>query len=525
MSKFGLLLRATVLSASLVSFGAAAQELKIGLKTEPTSLDPQYHALTPNIQVSSHLFDALVFMDGQLRPQPSLAQSWKALDDTTWEFKLRPGVKFHNGTPLTADDVIFTFSRVPKVPNSPSPFTLYIRQVDSIVAVDPLTLKITTKGPAPLLPLDLANIPIMSKASASGSAPEGKTTAELNRGEGLIGTGPFKFVEWQPGARIVLERFDDYWGPKPEWKRVTLRPLTNAAGRVAALLSGDVDLIEDPPTDDLTKLKSDPKLTVAQAVSSRLVFIHFDTFGPTTPSVTGTDGKNPFKDKRVREALSIAIDRAAIVDKVMAGVGLPAADFLPYPMFGTSKDTKPIKADPALAKKLLADAGYPNGFGITLGTPSGRYINDDKVAQAVAAMWTRIGVKTQVEASAPAVFFKNRDDFKYSAYLAGWAAATGETSNSMRSLVATPDPQKGMGTSNKGRYSNPALDAKLIEAANTIDEKKREAILKEASLMAMADYALAPLHFELSVWAMKKSITYAGRADQATLSQYITTKK
>lgn len=512
---------AAILAATTAfsSVTVSAQELKIGLKTEPSSLDPQYHALNPNLQAAVHVFDALVMQDENLKPRPGLALSWKPVGDTVWEFKLRPGVKFHDGSDFTAEDVVFTFQRVPKVPNSPGPYTVYTRQMKSFEIVDPLTVRIHTDGPAPLIPLNVAALPILSHKAAAGAAPEGKTSAELNAGNGLVGTGPFKFVEWQRGSRLVYERNDNYWGDKPAWQKLTLRPLSNNTARVAALLSGDVDLIEDPPTADLAKLKTDPKITLAQAVSNRVIYVHLDQHGDPPIAIPDTNGKNPLMDKRVRQALSLAIDRKGIVDKIMEGVALPAGDFLPYPMGGTSKDTPIDKFDSAAAKKLLADAGYPNGFTITLGAPNGRYINDLKVAQAIAAMWSRIGVKTDVDAPAPPVFFKNRDSFKYSAYMAGWGAVTGEVGNAMQSLVATPDKAKGMGTTNSARYSNPELDAKLTEALRTVDDAKREELLRQASkIVIQQDHGLLPIHFEVSVWAMRKGLTYVGRADQTTLA-------
>jgi peptide/nickel transport system substrate-binding protein len=503
---------------------AAAQELKIGLKTEPSSLDPQYHNLGPNNQIAQHLFDPLIAKDDKQRPIPALAESWSTVSDTVWEFKLRPNVRFHDGSPFTADDVVFTYERAARVPNSPSPFTLLTRQMTRLEIVDPLTLRIHTKDAAPLLPLDLSGLPIMSRKAASGGAPEGKTTAELNRGEGLVGTGPFRFVEWQRGAELVLARNDAYWGGRPAWSKVTFKPLTNAAARVASLLAGDVDLIEDPPTADLARLRKEPKIALVEAVSSRVIYIAFDQFAEPTPGIPNADGKNPLKDKRVRQALSLAIDRKAIVDRIMEGVALPAGDFLPFPAFGTRKDTQAERFDPAAAKKLLADAGYLNGFSLTLGTPNGRYINDLKVAQAIAAMWSRAGIKTEVEATAPPVFFKNRDEYKYSAYLAGWGADSGEMSNPLRALVATQSREKGMGGTNRGRYSNPELDARLEEAMRTVDDKKRETLLQDASRLVMTDAGLLPLHFELSVWAMKKDLAYVGRADQATLAHFVTSK-
>lgn len=516
------LLMAAMLSVALP---AAAQELTIGLKSEPTSLDPQYQNIAANNQIALHLFDTLVARDEKLLPVPGLAVSWKPVGDTVWEFKLRPNVKFHDGSPFTAEDVVFTCERAAKVPNSPSPFTILTRQMTRIEIVDPLTLRITTAAPAPLLPLDLAGLPILSHIAVAGGAPEGKTTAELDRGAGLAGTGPFRFVEWKRGAELVLSRNDEYWGPKPAWSRVTFRPLANAAARIAALTAGDVDLIEDPPIADLPKLRKDPKIVLAQVPSSRLIYIALDQFAEPTPGIPDTNGKNPLKDRRVRQALSEAIDRKAITDKVMEGAAQPAGDFLPRPAFGTRKDAQPERYDPAAARRLLAEAGYPKGFSITLGTPNGRYANDMQIAQAVAASWSRVGVKTEVEASEPTAFVKNRDEFKYSAYLAGWNAETGEMSNPLRALVATPSREKGMGGNNRGRYTNPTLDAKLDEAMRTVDDRKREALLEEASRLVINDYGLLPLQFEMSVWAMRKGLAYAARADQATLAQFVTPAK
>lgn len=520
----GAIIAALALGVGLAAAGAQAKDLTIGLKTEPSSLDPQYHALTPNIQISDTIFDALVNTDSKLVPKPALAESW-TVDGDVWTFKLRPGVKFSDGTPLTADDVVFTYDRVPKVPNSPSPFTLYLSAVAKVEAVDPQTVRITTKGPAPLLLVNLAQLPIMSKKAASGPAPEGKTTTQLNAGDGLVGTGPYKFVSWRRGAELVLARNDYYWGKRPEWDRVIYRPMSNSASRVAALLAGDVDMIEDPPTDDLPRLRKDKKLHLEETPSARVLYVALDQFNDKSPGIEGANGKNPLKDKRVREALSLAIDRTAIVQRVMDGAAKPAANLLPYPMFGTSQALSVVpKADPAKAKALLKEAGYPNGFSITLGAPSGRYVNDTKVAQAVAAMWTRIGVKTSVNALSPPVFFHDRDSYQFSAYLGGWASSTGEMSNPLNSLLTTHDPKTGHGTTNRGRYSNPALDKLVDQASVTMDDKARSELLQKASAMAMGDYALLPLHFELSVWAMKSNLRYDGRVDQATLAQGVTSQ-
>lgn len=514
-----------LVAASGLAGHAMARDLVVALKTEPSSMDPQYHALTPNIQLSQTLFDPLVCADAEMIPKPCLAESWAA-SGNTWTFKLRPNVKFSDGSPLTAADVVFTFDRVAKVPNSPSSFKIYLQEITKVEAVNPLTVRITTEKPYPLLPTNMAQLPIMSAKAAAGPAPEGKTTTELNAGTGLVGAGPYKFVSWKRGSEIVFERNPHYWGPAPAWDKVIYRPITNPAARVAALLAGDVDLIEDPPTDDLARLQKEPKLNVVTKASNRIIYVALDQHGEQTPGIQGTNGKNPFLDKRVREAMSLAIDRTALVERVMGGVGTPAAQLLPFPMLGASKAlVTPAKADPDKAKALLRAAGYPDGFTLVLGSPNGRYINDSKVAQTLAAMWTRIGVKTTVDAVAPPVFFKNRDSYAYSAYLAGWGTATGEMSNTLNSLLVTPNKDKGVGTTNRSRYSNPAMDKLVDESADIMDAGKRGEMLAKASELAMADFAMLPIHFEHSVWAMKKGLEFTGRADQQTMVQYVTATK
>ncbi|GAB2901102.1 ABC transporter substrate-binding protein [Paralcaligenes ginsengisoli] len=504
---------------------AQARDLTIALRSEPSSMDPQFHSLTPNTQLSETMFDPLVRTDGNAKPVPSLAESWK-VDGNVWLFKLRPNVKFSDGSPFTADDVLFTYARVPLVPNSPSSYTLYLSSVAKVEKVDPLTVKITTKGPSPVLLANLSMVPIMSKKAASGPAPEGKTTVELNRGDGLVGTGPYKFVSWKRGAEIVLERNPYYWGKKPAWDKVVYRPITNSAARVAALLAGDVDVIEDPPTDDLPRLQKDKKLYIQETPSVRVIYVALNQSKEVPPGMSGTDGKNPLADKRVREALSLAIDRKAIVARIMGGVAQPAANLLAYPAFGASKKYSTVPAvNVAKAKELLAAAGYAKGFTISLGSPAGRYTNDQRIAQTVASLWARIGVKANVETMAPPVFFKKRDSYSFSTYLAGWAASSGEMLNPLTALVVTKDPKLGLGTTNWSHYSNPALDKLVLDASKTLDDNKRSEMLQQAGNMAMDDYAILPLQFELSVWAMKKDIRYGGRADQMTLAQDMTLAK
>ncbi|HRK17793.1 MAG TPA: ABC transporter substrate-binding protein [Hyphomicrobiaceae bacterium] len=520
--------KAFAVAAAIGMSGAVApltaQELKIGVMAQPSAMDPHFHNLTPNNSMLSHIFERLVetAADGKLKP--GLATSWKTIDDTTWEFKLRPDVKWHNGSAFTADDVVFTFERAPNVPNSPSSFASAIKG-KTIKKVDDLTVHISTAAPFPLMPNALSNVLIVSKAVGNGAKTE-----DYNSGKAAVGTGPYKFASYVPDDRVEVVRNDAYWGGKPQWEKITFRPIKAAPARVAALLSGDVDMIEDVPTTDIERLKKDDKLTIVQTVSRRVIYFHLDQARDVTPFIKGKDGaeiKNPLKDLRVRQALSKAINREAIVSRVMEGAAIPASQFLSEQFFGTSKQLKPVAYDPEGAKKLLEAAGYPNGFKMTMHGPNGRYTNDVKIIEAVAQMFTRIGVETTVETLPPAVFFSrastgNKGEPEFSFILVGWSADTGETSGSLKPLVGTFDKEKGSGTANRGRYSNPDLDKLVEEALKTNDDAKRGEILAKASETAINDVAIIPVQYPLSTWALKKGLKYPGRADEYTIGSDVT---
>ena len=504
---------------AFAALSAQAQELSIALSAPITSLDPHFHNLSPNNGMSKHFFDPLVKQDELQRLKPGLAESWRAIDDTTWEFKLRKGVKFHDGSDFTADDVIATFKRVPNVPNSPSSLGIYTRPIKESTATDKYTLRLKTDRPYPLLPNDLSGIQILPKKVADAAKTE-----DFNSGKAMIGTGPYKFVEYVSGDRVVMAVNDKYWGPKPAYAKLRFRMIANSAARVAALLAGDVSMIEGVPTADIEKLSKDARIVVASAVSNRIIYLHMDSGREkNSPFVTDLAGKpleaNPFRDPRVRKAISKMIDRDAIVSRIMEGQAKSAGQLLPETFFGTSKRLKPEKYDPEGAKKLLAEAGYPNGFGVTLHTPNNRYINDERIAQAVAQFLTRGGIPTKVDAMPSAVFFSRGTKLEFSLLLAGWGAESGENSSPLRSLLATFDAGAGMGTSNRGRFSDAGVDALLSTALSTIDDIKRGFMLAAATEKAVGELqGLIPLHYEVSSWAMRKGLSYKARADQYTFA-------
>ena len=320
-------------------WGAAAADLKIGVASEVTTLDPHFFHLTSNTEIDKLVYSGLVTQDVDLKVIPDLAVSWRTLDDTHWEFKLREGVKWHDGSPFTADDVVFTYQRARNVPNSPASFLQFLKHVAKTTAVDDHTLVIETDQPDPILLNEILNVWIVSRKNGGNA-----TTADYNSGKAAIGTGPYREVEWVPGDRIVLERFDGYFGDKPEWQRVTYKPITSDASRVAALLSGDVDLISNVPGNDVATLKANPKLALGTMASNRCYFWTLDVDRDASPQLTDTDGKpltkNPLKDVRVRRAMSMAIDRDALVSRVMQGQAVAAAQFMPDGVPGTSSEAE-----------------------------------------------------------------------------------------------------------------------------------------------------------------------------------------
>jgi peptide/nickel transport system substrate-binding protein len=328
--------------------------------------------------------------------------------------------------------------------------------------------------------------------------------------------------EFVSGNRVVLVPNPTYWGPKAPWSEVVLRVISDNGARLAALLSGDLDIIEQAPFEGIERVNKDPRFQVLRGVSSRFVYLALDSNKEVTPFVNGPDGKplakNPLKDRRVRQALSMAINRQAIVDRVMEGQAVLASQFLPPGSPGTSPNVKPVPYDPAAAKALLAEAGYPDGLKVTVHGPNDRFQNDDKIVQAIGQMFARIGVDAKVEVMPWSVYANRINSNEFSIALNSWGVNTGETSNPMRALVATNDRNAGTGGSNAGRYSNPQLDAKLNEAMRTLDDTKRNQILGEASEIVFTDHALLPLHHEVQLLAAKKGVGYVTRADQYTLA-------
>lgn len=495
---------------------AQPSSARIGLATAFTAVDPHYHNQSTNFALGLHLFDPLVARQANGDLVPALATSWRATDDRTWEFELRRDVRFHNGDPFTAEDVAASLARVRAV-RSPSSYAVYLQSIEAVEVLDPHRIRIRTKEPNPSLLIELSLILIVNR-QVGGEAP----TEAFNRGTAAIGTGPFRFRAYLPGNRIELERNDAYWGQAPAWSEVTLRVMANNTTRVAALLSNDVDLIEAVPPSDLPQLRRDRRVRVWEVDGSRLIFIAFQRATDRgIPQATGPNGEplaaNPMADRRVRQALSLAINREAIVDRVMDGAAVATGQLLPPGSFGYDPRIAVPPFDPARARELLREAGFPNGLRLGLYGPNDRYINDERILQAVAQFWQRIGVQTEVQA-VPWTAFLAHPRAQLPAHLQGALNTTGEASGTLRVILATPDTRTGMGTANRGGYSNAAMDDQLRRAMATIDDIQREALLRDATRLAMDDVAILPLFNQKNVWASRAGFAYAGRRDELTLA-------
>jgi len=501
-------------AACLAATPGAAQEFRMAMSSPPTSLDPHFQNITSNANVLEHMFEPLVSRDADGKLVPGLAESWRMIDALTWEFSIRKGAKFSDGSDVTAGDVIYSLGRPAGIRNSPASFTLFTKAIVAKKGVDVHTVRLTTGQPSPLLLSDLTSLLIVSKRATEGLASDA-----FAAGRGMVGSGPYRFVKFLRDDRIEMARSETYNGPNGSpWSTVTIRFISNPSSRLAALLAGDVQAIENVPPPDVARVRNDAHLTLVTKTSYRVVFLFAD-WRDKSPFVTDASGavlaRNPLKDVRVRRALSMAINRDAIRERVMDGLSESTQNLAAPGASGWNPALTPVTFDPDGARKLLAGAGYPNGFRLTLHGPNNRLVNDEKVAQAIAQMFARAGVETKVETMPMAVFAPRGGRHEFSVALIGWGNAN-DVTNALRALIACEDPATGMGVVNWSQYCNPAVDALLVKALATLDDGVRARLLEEAAALVSNDVALIPLYFQVSAWAVRKGIRYSGRGDERT---------
>ena len=501
-------MRRTLLAAAAavgVGWSAAAETLTMGIKLGPSSLDPHFRFAGETDNTLEHLYWRLIREGPRKEMTAGLAQSWRAVDDRAWEFALRPEARFSDGSPVTAEDVAYSLWRVPRIEGSPGSYVIFTRAIEAVEVVDPRTVRIRTRTPYPFVPVDMARIFITPK-----SLGEGVRTDDFNAGRAAVFSGPWVLETWRPGEVLELRPNPHWWGERSPWTRVAIRTVSNDAARTAALLSGAVQAIDEVSLADLPRLRTDSRVAVTQIAGSRVMYVAMDMDRDASPFVRDRAGNpltpNPLKDVRVRQALSLAIDRTAMVERVLEGAATPAANLLPEGTPGTNPNLKPTPYDPRRARALLAEAGLAEGFRVTLHATNDRYPNDDKVAQAIAQFWTRIGVQTEVALLPNATFFAQASRQTFSIMAAQFGAA--DVSTMYRALVHSFDRAGGLGSANRTRHSSPRADALVREALVTMDETTRNALFAEAARIALEEETIIIfVYYPSYVYAARHGLT------------------
>jgi len=504
---------AAMLAAVSASGTVAAQTLTMGVQSG-FGIDPHFVFLGPNMAAARHVFDTLVNRDADSRWTPGLTLSWTAVSPTSWEFKLRDGVTFHDGTPFTAEDVVFSFQRIPSIPGNPGPYTPNLRGISRTEVVDATTLRIHTNEPNPVLPGQLTNVFIVSRRAAEGAAP-----SDFNAGRAAIGTGPYRLEVHRGLEGMTVARSDSYWGERQPWQRVNIRVIGNDAARTAALLAGDVDVIEEVGTADVERLERSGRVTVFRKPSDRVIFLLPHVGAERLALFTDAEGRpldhNPFRDLRVRQALSLAVNRAALVERAMDGQAVATGQLVPEGFGGWHPAIPVPPYDPDRARRLLAEAGYPSGFGFTLACSNNRYVNDARVCQALGQMFTRAGFRAAVETQPSSVFFARtavgRNDVPL-VFFGQSSSSTRDATHVLSLAMHSQQVARGFGQSNRGAFNDPGLD-RLIQAV-AFGMENREEAMRAAMREAMRLHAGIPLYNQMVITAARRGIRYTPRLDE-----------
>ncbi|MDF3809818.1 MULTISPECIES: ABC transporter substrate-binding protein [Rhodopseudomonas] len=512
----------------LCTIPASAQTLRYANQGNLTSLDPYTLKETTTIAHHAHLYEGLVTRDKDLKTVPALAESWETLDPTHWRFHLRKNVKFHNGDPFTADDVIFSAERVR---SKGSNFLSNVPAGAKFVKVDDHTVDVMLDKPNPILISQWDSWYIMDKKwceehDAVAPTPAAATSpsyASLHEN----GTGPFIVESHQPGVKTVYKAFPGWWRkPEHNLKEIIFTPISSDSTRVAALLSGEVDVVEPVPIQDIQRVNASGSATVMTGPELRTIFLGMDQSRDEL-LYSNVKGKNPFKDIRVREAFYKAIDVDLIKNRVMRGLSTPSALMIAPQLFALSKDFTRPKADPTAAKKLLTEAGYPDGFELTMDCPNDRYVNDAAICQAVVGMLARIGVKVDLLAQPKALYFGKvlkPGGYKTSFYLLGWTPSSLDSHNVLHDIMGCRDDANDptRGEANLGGYCNKELDALTDKILVESDTAKRDQMIKQAFEIGIKDYSYIPLHQQALAWGVSKKVKLTQRPDNQVLLYWAT---
>jgi peptide/nickel transport system substrate-binding protein len=502
----------------------AAKKFVIAFQGDAATLDGQGRNEGTTISIQNHIYDQLVFqgIDGNL--EPGLAVSWKPLSNTRWRIKLRKGVRFHNGTPLTAQGAVDALIRASGKTFKKSQMKHYAKWQKNYRVIDDTTFEIETIKPWPSLPAELSRLSIVPVKHI-------QKVGDVKFARNPIGTGAYKFVEWVKDDHLDLVANENYWKGAPSIKNVRIRPIPVNAARTAGLLSGEIDAVWGIAPVDAKKLEANPKINIYRQITARTIYLTFDHWrkegGPYKKngphSVGIPKGKpNPFMKLKVRQAVAHGLNVPELLRTVMHGSGKPATQLNPPIAFGYNKRIKRLPYNLAKAKKLLAEAGFPNGFETRVDCPNNRYINDGPMCEAISGMLSRIGIKAMPNPRPKAVFFKRMSRGDFSMFMAGWG--TDLVGPTFSTVFHTRNLKGGVGRINRGRYSNPAVDTLMNKASVVMDEEQRRAMWEKAWTMVIDDLAFLPLYQQEAIIATQKNVSLKPRFNEWLLAQEVSVK-
>ena len=481
--------------------------LVFAVASDVTSLDPHFHNTAINHATGDHIYEPLTFQDAQGQLIPNLAKRFRLIDDQTWEFELHEGVRFHDGTPLDPDDVAFTVARIPSV-KGPSSYTHFTESVIGMERVSATVFRLKTRTPDPFLAFNLAGAKILSRSIHADAQ-----TTDFNSGKLAIGTGPFRFTSYTRGDRLILKRNDEWWGNRtPDtalpWSDVTIRVINSDASRMAALLAAEIDLADRVPPDDLPSIRDNKSLALFSIRGHQVAYLYPDSTrdGPLPLTFDKKTGQplaaNPLRDRRVREAISLSINRRAISETIMNGGSFPAEQMVAPGAVGRDDTLPELGYDPARARALLAEAGYPDGWRWTIVAPNGLFSGDAKIAQAMAQMFTRIGLETRLDTMVNSMFIPKINAREHPIFFMSYLSSTSVTV--LRSVWVSKGSGPGNGVANRMHYSNPALDQIFLSAVTRMDDTLRARELAQSMRIGIEDLATIPVVFAGYNWATRR---------------------
>ncbi len=522
-------MRSLILGALLCGFTAAApaQTLRWATQGDPLTMDPHSQNEGLTNAMNGQVYERLTNNDKTLGIVPCLASEWTQTGPTTWRFKLRPGVKFHDGATLSADDVVFSVNRA-KEPVST--FSVYANALGKPLAIDPLTVEFQLERVNPIFLQHVNSIVIMNKAWAERHKVQKpldfKNKEESYASFNANGTGPFVLAQRQPGIKTTYKRNPTWWGRfEGNVQEIVYTPIANDATRLAALISGEIDFVLDPAPRDIPRLRNTAGVKVIEGPENRIVFIGMDQ--QRDELLYGSvKGKNPFKDLRVRRAMYQAIDIETMRSKLMNGMAVPTGGYTPSPLgaFNDAEIEKRLPFDLTQARKLMADAGYADGFEVTIDCPNNRYVNDEEICIALASMWAQIKIKLKVNAMPRATYFPKMEKWDTSLYMLGWGGSVTDAETVLTPVMRNPGA-KGEGLYNYGRSRNDKFDALAVQSTSEADPKKREAQIKAALTEWKEQVHSIPLHRQMIPWAARTNVNVVHRADNWLEVHWITINK